>query len=209
VLLGVGVAFAFLGASVQPLLVIAIIVAAITFLALRGISDNFAAGMILQTRQPIKVGDEIEIQNNVGIVRELNGRSVILETWDGRVVHVPNVKFLQEALYNHSDIGHRRSDLQVRAHVPPERVADVIDVITTTSLAVTGVLTEPSTRVFVIAVGPGEATLLVRFWHRPLEGLSERSASVLAIGTALTDANIEAVVTSDLPDAPFSPPFPV
>jgi len=54
-LLGVGVALSFPGATIQPLLTAAIIVAVIAGLALRGVADNFAAGVVIQTRQPIQL----------------------------------------------------------------------------------------------------------------------------------------------------------
>src|SRR6185312_3350029 len=113
-LAGIGVAFAFLGASIQPLIAVALIVVAVVFLALRGISANFAAGVVLQTRHPIKVGDEIEVDGYVGVVQELNGRSVVITTVDGRMVHVPNSQLLNQPLVNHSELGRRRSQINVR-----------------------------------------------------------------------------------------------
>ncbi|WP_366518579.1 mechanosensitive ion channel domain-containing protein [Herbiconiux sp.] len=50
----------------------------VVFLALRGVSANFTAGIILQTRHPINVGDDIEFDEFHGVVQELNGRSVVL-----------------------------------------------------------------------------------------------------------------------------------
>ena len=59
ILLGIGIGLSFLGASVQPLIAIAIIVGVILVIALRGVANNFAAGVVLQSRHPIKPGDEI------------------------------------------------------------------------------------------------------------------------------------------------------
>ncbi len=78
ILLGFGIALAFLGANLQPLLVGVIIVAVIATLALRGVASNFGAAIVLQSRRPIKVGDQIEILGNVGTVRDLNARAVVL-----------------------------------------------------------------------------------------------------------------------------------
>lgn len=58
-LLGIGVALSVLGARVQPLLAVALLVGVVLVLALKGIADNFAAGVVIQTRQPIRLGDEI------------------------------------------------------------------------------------------------------------------------------------------------------
>ena len=80
-------------------------------LALRGIADNFAASVVLQARHPIALGDEIESGDFVGVVTELNGRSVVIRTVDGRTVHVPNGEILQERLVNNSTHGARRSEI--------------------------------------------------------------------------------------------------
>ncbi|MFD6175993.1 MULTISPECIES: mechanosensitive ion channel domain-containing protein [unclassified Isoptericola] len=80
VLLGVGVALAFLGANLQPLLAGVLIVGVVGVLALRGVADNFGASVVLQTRMPIRLGDEVETQDWHGIVTEMNGRSVVLRT---------------------------------------------------------------------------------------------------------------------------------
>ena len=63
---------------------VAIVFGVILALALRGIADNFAAGIVLQTRRPIHIGDEVESLGYVGNVLEMDGRAVVIETFDGR-----------------------------------------------------------------------------------------------------------------------------
>jgi hypothetical protein len=53
---GVGVAVAVLGASLQPILAAVVIVGVVMVLALRGIADNFASAIVLQTRRPVQLG---------------------------------------------------------------------------------------------------------------------------------------------------------
>lgn len=117
----VGVALALLGANVQPLLAMVILIGVILVLVLRGISDNFAAGVLIQTRQTLKVGDELQAEGPdglvVGIVTEMNARSVLLLTRDGRTVHIPNAKLLSDPIVNDSTHGVRRSEVQVRVEL--------------------------------------------------------------------------------------------
>lgn len=209
ILVGIGVAFAFLGASVQPLLAVALIVGAIVVLALRGISNNFAAGVVLQTRHPIKVGDEIDVAGFVGAVKELNGRSVVIVTRDGRTVHVPNAQVLESPMVNHSALGHRRSDIQVRAAVTSNRVAELTDLITDAAHGVEGVHKREPVAVLVHSVETDRLTLLVRFWHHPLTAASIVSPVVTAVAGALDGAGVRSTVTSDLPVAPLTPPAEV
>ena len=206
ILVGVGVAFAFLGASVQPLLAVAIIVGAIVVLALRGISNNFAAGVVLQTRHPIKVGDEIDVTGYIGTVKELNGRSVVIVTRDGRTVHVPNSQVLESPMVNHSALGHRRSDIQVRAAAEGSRVEELTALISDAAHAVDGVHRREPVAVIVQTVEADRLTLLVRFWHHPLTTATIVSPVVTAVAGALDAAGVRSTVTSDLPLAPLTPP---
>src|SRR6476661_6001536 len=74
--LGIGIAISILGAPIQPVLAAAIIVAVVIVLVLRGVADNFAAGVVLQSRKPIRVGDFVAALDYAGVVVEINGRSV-------------------------------------------------------------------------------------------------------------------------------------
>ncbi|WP_162238694.1 mechanosensitive ion channel family protein [Microbacterium sp. Leaf161] len=205
-LAGVGVAFAFLGASVQPLIAIGLIVAAVVVLALRGISANFAAGVVLQTRHPIKVGDEIEVDDYVGTVRELNGRSVVIITRDGRTVHVPNATLLENLLVNHSELGQRRSDILVRSRAGASQLDEITELVTSSTAAVVGIRSAPPVTVLVQSAEPERLTLLVRFWHDPVAAPAISSPVVRAIADALAAAGVDAVVTSDIPAPPLVPP---
>jgi hypothetical protein len=49
----------FLGAEVQPVITAGIILAVVATLAPRGIAENFAAGVLIQTRRPIVIGDDL------------------------------------------------------------------------------------------------------------------------------------------------------
>ena len=124
-LLGAGIALSLLGAEIQPLLAAALIVAVVAVLAIRGVTDNFAAGVVIQSRRPIHIGDEIDVLDRTGIVREMNSRAVVIETFDGRMVHLPNSKVLDEPLANHTLLGARRADVEVRV----ERTGSVTDIL--------------------------------------------------------------------------------
>lgn len=55
-LLGFGIALAMLGANVQPLLAVVVVLGVVAVLVLRGVADNFAAGVLLQARQTVRIG---------------------------------------------------------------------------------------------------------------------------------------------------------
>lgn len=212
ILLGIGIGLGFLGVGVQPLVAIAIIIGVVLVLVLRGVADNFASGVVLQTRQPIHVGDEIEVDGMAATVIELNGRSVILHTADGRAIHVPNSKLLGEPIINHSALGGRRSDVQVRVERGGHDVDGILHTMADAATAAasnTATPTDPPrpAQALPIAISPERVIARVQFWHDPLQGLSTRAAVVHAVSAALEHAGLVGTVTSmgDVPP-PLAPP---
>jgi small-conductance mechanosensitive channel len=204
ILLGIGIGLSFLGASVQPLIAIAIIVGVILVLALRGVADNFAAGVVLQSRHPIKPGDEIATDDFVGTVLELNGRTVILRTVDGRTVHVPNSKLLQDPVVNHSQAGARRSEVEVRVAAGVLTPEQLDELLTAAASGVDGVHTREPAHTLIITVEPQRITARVRYWHHPMHGVAVTSAVVKALAAACTEHKLPAAVTSALPSPPLT-----
>ena len=203
---GVGVALAFLGASLQPILAAVVIVGVVMVLALRGIADNFASGIVLQTRRPVQLGDEIETLGHVGVVRDMNGRSVILETYDGRTVHIPNSKVLSNPLVNNSAHGSRCTEIEVRA----TRNAGIDSIVEVVSGAadVEGVLRDPAPVVFVAAAEPERVIIRLRVWREPSHPqLGSRVVS--SVAEALRGRHIDAAVMTPPPKAPTTPSAPL
>lgn len=204
ILLGIGIGLSVLGASVQPLLAVAIIVGIVLVLALRGVADNFAAGIVLQSRHPLKPGDEIESDDYTGTVIELNGRSVIIRTVDGRTVHMPNGKLLEDPLVNHSAAGARRSDIEVRVLNGVMTIDELAEMLKTATAGVDGVHKREPTQVRIVSVSPQRVTTRVQFWHHPLHGVAVSSDVVQALAAACTDHQLQATVTSKMPEPPLT-----
>ncbi|MFD7306728.1 mechanosensitive ion channel domain-containing protein [Promicromonospora sp. NPDC059942] len=181
-LAGIGVALGFLGAQTQPILTVVVVVGIVLVLTVRGLADNFGAGIVLQTRMPVVVGDEMAFGSWVGTVKELNNRTVVLETYDGVRVHVPNSLVISEPLVNGSAPGARRSEIEVRL---ADLRDDETDGVLLAVSAVPGVLPAPPPDVLYVAADPARTTLRLRFWHAPTEGTAVSSAVVAALGTAL------------------------
>ncbi|MFD5863846.1 mechanosensitive ion channel domain-containing protein [Agromyces sp. NPDC127015] len=201
-LIGIGIALSFLGGSVQPILAIALVVAVVLVFVLRGIADNFAASVVLQTRHPVGVGDELEVGDVVGVVTELNGRSVIVRSYDGRTVHLPNSQLLTEAFSNNSAHGARRSEIEVRAAASGTPRELIVEAVSGTH----GVHRRETIQLRPITIGPDREVYRVRFWHHPANGVAVTAAVVDAVATALAERGIGAVVTSEPPPPPLVAP---
>ncbi|MFK3679532.1 mechanosensitive ion channel family protein [Microbacterium sp. NPDC090218] len=212
-LVGIGVGLAFLGANVQPLLAMTAIAVVVLILVLRGVADNFAAGVLIQSRQSVKIGEEIAIDGPDGVIRgtvqELNGRAVILTTVDGRTVHVPNATLLTGILVNDSRHGSRRSELEVRvARTDGLDLDEVIGVITGAASDVEGVHAREHPGVRITSVSPGRWVLALQIWHHPLHGAVVVSDTVHAVAEALEGAGHRAVVSRQQSTPPLVTPEP-
>lgn len=188
IFLGFGLGLALLGANIQPVLAIVLIVAVIAALVLKGVADNFAAGVLLQTSHPIVVGDEItvEIPDGVvtGVVRELGSRTVVIAAYDGRIIHVPNARLTDSAIVNRPAGAPQRSDVQVRVSRAAGETSELLARIMTVTTSVAGVHSAQPPAVQTQAISPDRLTALVRFWHAAGQGATV-SGTVIA---ALTDA---------------------
>jgi small-conductance mechanosensitive channel len=68
---------------------------------LQSIASNFISGVIILLDRSLTVGDYVEMEDGrSGIIRELNMRSAILETFDGKDIVVPNEKFITTEFTN-------------------------------------------------------------------------------------------------------------
>ncbi|MDR7385524.1 mechanosensitive ion channel family protein [Promicromonospora iranensis] len=182
-LAGIGLALTFLGAQTQPILTVVVVVGIVVVLTMRGLADNFGAGILLQTRMPVKVGEELVFGDWTGVVTALNSRAVVLETYDGVRVHVPNSAVISEPLVNGTGIGARRSVVEVRlAHL---RDDEIDGVLLPAVSAAPGVHAAPAPDALHVAADSARTTLLVRYWHGSLDGSGVTSAVVAALGTAL------------------------
>lgn len=208
ILLGVGIALTFLGAPIQPVIALAIVLAVIAVLALRGIAENYAAGLVIQTRRPFVRGDAVRIGDYEGVVTEISGRSVTVRQFDGAVAHIPNAIVLSNPFLNQSERTALRSEVEVRLRY---RDRDDLDAAVSDIRAACSGLDEivdgRHAEVLFVAIEPDRATLSVRYRHHPTHKGATRSQVVSAVYDAVSGR--EAVVTSARVDPPLTPPSAV
>jgi small conductance mechanosensitive channel len=201
-LLSVAVALAVLGVNMQPLLVLAVVLAVVAVLVLRGVADNFAAGVVIQASKPIEIGHEIQVEGPdgraiIGVVTDLNSRTVVLQTYDGRTVHVPNAKMVQDPIVNHSARGLRRSEVQVRTARRGAAVEHLLARLAEAAASVSGISEIEQTRAIAVSISPERLTARVLFWHAPTDGLGVTASVVEAVSAALREEGVDGTVTSD------------
>lgn len=89
------------------------IVGIVIGLAIRDITSDLLAGIILFFDRPFKIGDALVIGDIGGKVLDIGLRSVKLKTWDGVFATIPNRKVCSEVLKNYTRYNQRRLEVVV------------------------------------------------------------------------------------------------
>ena len=163
-LLGIVFALPFLGVDIGPVVIFIIVILALLVIAGRVILENFSAGLILQTRAPFKVGDEITTHEFSGRVEDINGRSVVITADSGERIAIPNLSVLSNPIITLTAHEHRRSELVVgvKYGTDLDRTKRVLEQAVAASA---GVATDPAVEAYVVQYADSSIDFLVRFWH--------------------------------------------
>ncbi len=81
-------------------------------LALQGTLQNFAGGVIILILKPFKVGDVIDAKGYLGTVKEIQIFYTIINTFDKKVVYIPNGALANSDMTNLSKEDDRRNEWQ-------------------------------------------------------------------------------------------------
>mgnify|MGYP001812898303 CR=1 FL=1 len=182
-MLSIAAALEILGFNLGPALIVVVIGALAVFL-MRPLLTNLSSGLVLQVRKALDLGDLVRTTEDVlGVVQEINARTVVIDTVDGRRVHVPSSQVLENAIVNYSSLGRRRSAFEVLVRCDE----DLESVVSTMSVAlsrVDAILTDPAPEVQVSRLVGRLVAIRTLIWHPP-EFSAERAA---------VDAGIRAVL---------------
>lgn len=164
VLVGLLYALTALGVQIGPLVgALGVTGIAIAF-AVTAILENVFASVMLKTRRPIRVGDQVWTNERSGTVTEVNFRAVVLDSFDGERVFIPSSLVMDDVIVNHTATPTRRTVLPVGvAYGTDLRRAQ--EVIVAAASVVDGVLESPAPQAWVTEFGESSIDFDVRFWH--------------------------------------------
>jgi small-conductance mechanosensitive channel len=186
-----GAALGFLGFEVIPLLSMLGLATVVLVLGLRPFFENFAAGITLQTRRPFDPGDQVLLGEHEGTVRDVNARTVVVESMGGELVHIPNRMVLDEPIVNYTAVATRRSILEVGLAYGSD-LERAEEVLRTAVQATAGVVANPPVQVFVHTFDNSTINAAVWFWHEPQipTAWSVRHQAAVDLKRALDEAGI-------------------
>ncbi len=81
--------------------------------ATKDVLSNAIAGLMIIFDRPFRIGESIKIKDMVGTVRGISLRKTTIQTYDGKVIMVPNSILATDPIYNFSMNKIRRFDVTV------------------------------------------------------------------------------------------------
>lgn len=135
-------------------------------LAFQDILENFVAGIGMQLRRPLRIGDEISTNEYEGTIIDITMRTVIVTTFDGERVYLPNSLVWKNPMVNATERATRRTTLTVGVAYGTD--LDLAKrVLERSAAAIEDVLAEPAPLAQVVEFGESSIDFAVRYWHRP------------------------------------------
>ena len=158
---------------------------------LQNIFNNFVSGIILLFERPIKVGDVIQVDTNVGTVEKIGIRASLLRLSNGSEYILPNGNLISNPVTNWTFSNRRRVvDLPVVVATKADSQR-VLALLVETVKAHPLVLKDPPPHALLTSLGGAALNFEVRVWISSTENwLQVRSDLALAISAALARENI-------------------
>ena len=191
VLVGLVYALGGLGVRIEPLLGALGIGGLVLALALQGVVENFFGALILQSRRPFTIGDTVALGDHVGVVKDIDSRTVVLRGLDGTWIRIPNSKVLEDPIVTMTTEPLRRSRLTVGVAYDTN-LAHATDVIAAALDRVARICDDPAPLVVLREFGSSSIDIDAYYWHVsdvPAE-LAARHDVVLAIHQAFAAEGI-------------------
>ncbi|MEO1498132.1 MAG: mechanosensitive ion channel domain-containing protein [Planctomycetota bacterium] len=158
-------------------------------LAFQGTLSNFAAGAMLLIFRPFKVGDVVNVGDQLGTVDEIELFTTTLDTFDNRRIILPNSAVFGSTIENITYHPIRRVDVAVGAAYDAD--IDVTRATLETAASQTpGVLDTPEPAIILMELGASSVDWSVRVWAPTSDYLTVKQALLRSVKTQLDRADI-------------------
>lgn len=131
---------------------------------LQAIVNNFASGLILLFERPLKVGDMIQIGNDMGEAKKLGLRATVVRTFDNADIIIPNSDLITGQVTNWT-----LANRHIRVKIPVgvaygTDIAKVLDILQGCAENNPMVLNQPKARALFLAFGASSLDFELRVW---------------------------------------------
>ena len=132
-------------------------------LALQGSLANFAGGVLILAFKPFRVGDLIEVNGKLGEVQQIDILYTRIETFDGRIITMPNGNVANSDVDNRTKKDIRRIDLFLKFSLE-EDIDKIREVLLIALADDDRVLATPAPDVWLDKIGDYELVITARSW---------------------------------------------
>lgn len=160
--------------------------------AFQDIAANFMSGILISIRKPLHVNDTVKIQDYMGEVEEINLRDVVIRTYQGQMVIIPNKQIFQNPIENFTLLGKRRVDLEVGISYG-EDLENVKKITMEAVRGIKGLSQNDDITMFYTGFGDSSINYVIRLWvanTQQLDFLDVKSEAIINIKKAYDKHNI-------------------
>ncbi len=160
--------------------------------SLRDILSNYISGVILLAARPFRLGDQVVIKEFEGTITQIQLRATTIQTYDGRMVYVPNQEVFQASITNNTASPVRRSSVIVGIDYAAD-INTAKQIIRDAVLTIEGVEVTQPLEILIRELAPSTVNLEIRFWvnSRRMAFLEATSQVAQVIKESLMNAGIE------------------
>ena len=179
-----------LGLNPSGLLVAGGVAGLVVGFASQSLVSNLISGLFLIVERPIKIGDQVEVNNIRGYVEDIRIISTTLRTYDGLYVRIPNQLVFTTSVINFvSNIVRRITYvIGIRYSDDADKAIDIIkNVVDQQALA----LKNPAPKAFVDNFGDNSVNIVVWVWAPASDWYELKMKLLLKLKKALEAEGIE------------------
>ena len=158
---------------------------------LQNIFNNMVSGLILAFERPIKVGDTVQVEQLMGVVKSIGFRASTIKSFDGAEVIVPNGNLISNHMINWTLTDYlRRMDLRIGVAFGTDPEV-VLDILTSVAEAHEKVRKTPAPSAFFLGFGESSLDFRMLAWTNIDYRLTVESELNVSINNKLKEAGIE------------------
>jgi len=187
---GLLIALPYLDLDLSGLLLAGGIFGIIIGFAGQNVFSNFISGIILIFERPIKIGDNIGIEDTLGTVEDIRILSTIIKTYDGIYTRIPNQTLFTANITNYVTNVARRFEYKIgiRYSDDAEKAMSVMwEIIKNHPFA----LKYPEPSIFVEDLGDNAVIISVRIWSPSLVWWDVRTELLWKIKKTIEENGIQ------------------
>jgi small-conductance mechanosensitive channel len=146
--------------------------------AFKDIAENFISSLLLSIQKPFQIGDVIEVEGRLGVVKQVTARATTLVDFDGDHIQIPNSTVYKNIIRNLTANPLSRGKFVIGIGYDSS-IIEAQNIALTVLKETEAVLVEPEPQVLVDELASSTANLKVYFW------INSHQHSLLKVSSSL------------------------